>query len=407
METVQVDVCISGGGPAGLMLGLLLARQGVKVLVLEQHPDFGREFRGEVLMPRFIQLLHQLNLTHLLSDNPHTKITAFKLMGPTGCLVEMPFSRISPQIPFAVWMPQPVLLEALHQQARGYPGFSLWFGAGVGELVVDGGKVAGVVVRRGDQTVTVYAQVTVGADGRNSRVRREGPFELDWDDYSFDVVWFSVPRPAGYPLTVMGYFLERHMYVVAPKYPDLLQCGVIMAPGELSVYREQGIQAMQDLLSLGPPVVQDFARELTDYKPFFPLQARISLVRQWAADGVLLVGDAAHTFSPIGAIGVSMAVIGAAISADVILHCLKTGDTSAQALGEVQRRYAPEVESLLRLQRRLSLGFTLKWLPMRRLFARFITFAADTGLLVKTMRKLIVGHPPFPVDPALSFDAHD
>ena len=146
MNSHEVDVCVAGGGPAGMLLGLLLAKLGTRVLVLEQHRDFHREYRGEVLMPRFTQLFRQLNLFAFLESYHHLKLDGIELFYQDKRLVRVPFSEIAPEAPFAIWMPQPILLGALRDKARQFPSFDLWFDASVKEIVREKGRAVGLLV---------------------------------------------------------------------------------------------------------------------------------------------------------------------------------------------------------------------------------------------------------------------
>ena len=181
MNDITTDVCIVGGGPAGMVMGLLLARQGVKVTVLESHKDFAREYRGEVLMPRFIQMMKQVELWEHLQSYPHLTLKHFEFFFKDKLLARVAFSDLSSEAPFAFWMPQPVMLNALLDKAKTFPSFKIVFGAAVRGLLRDNGKAVGAVVEQEGKRFNINARVTVGADGRFSEVRKAGDFEFEYE----------------------------------------------------------------------------------------------------------------------------------------------------------------------------------------------------------------------------------
>ncbi|MCK6473200.1 MAG: FAD-dependent monooxygenase [Planctomycetes bacterium] len=400
MEKRETDVCIAGGGPAGMLAGLLLARLGVKVLVLEQHADFEREYRGEVLMPRFIQLMKQVQLFEAVDALPHTRIAGMVLWRNDTLLARVEMARFSPGVPFAYWIPQPPLLRGLHEIAKRYPSFDLWFGADARELLRDGsGAVAGVRGKKGGADFEVRARVTVAADGRTSRLRREAKSEMAYEFYDFDVLWFSLPRPPEFEQTVHFHLTPAWSYLVAPKHPDLIQIGLMAKPGQFARMRSAGIEALRASLARGGALLAGFARQVQDFQAFHPLQARVALAKQWAQDGFLLIGDAAHTCSPAGAIGVSIAVETAAVAAGVIAKALQSGDCSANALGEVQRIRDGAVRGIHDRQRRLA-ALMLSPNPLVKFLQPvLLPIAAKLGLPQRLPAGMLVADPPVPLDP--------
>lgn len=400
----RVDVCIVGAGPAGMILALLLAHQGINVLVLESQHDFEREYRGEVLMPRFIQMMRQIGLLSYLEEYPHLKLKNFEFYYKDRILASLDFTTICPEASFALWMPQTVMLNALHEKAVTYPNFQLLFGVTVRDVIREGEKIVGVTATRRAEQFVVRCRVTIGSDGRASAVRKTAEFKMEYEDYDFDVVWFTVKRHEHFENTVRAFFTPRRTYLVLPKYPDLVQCGILVGKGEFSQIRAQGIEAMKQELLNAHPMLHDFARQLTDFEPFSVLQARVSYVARWAKEGCLLIGDAAHTCSPAGAIGVSVAAATAIVAADVIIKGFKRGDLSLTTLNKVQMLRGSDVQRIQTMQGAFTTAAFLKYPRLRPLALLSIFTLAHAGILPKFFRRIAVMDTPLPIDPAISLE---
>ncbi len=400
----ETDVCIVGAGPAGMTLALLLAKAGIRVLVLEHHEDFQREYRGEVLMPRFIQMFRQLNLFGFLEKYPHLKLRELEGFYNDRQVLRISFKEIAPEAPFALWMPQPILLGALHDKAKAFPSFQLWFETRAEGLMRDGRRVTGVLASRKGEKIEIAAKVTVGADGRFSAVRKRGGFEIEYENHRFDILWFTMPKPMDYDDRVRFYFSPRRNYLILPKYPDLLQCGLVVQKDEMPKLMKQGVQSIRNILLESHTMFHPFARELKDFSPFNVLQAKIDFVKKWAQDGVLLVGDSAHTCSPAGAIGVSVAVASALVAAGVIRDAVQSGDVSARALGRVQEIRQAEVRHIH--ERQIAFSKVLlnhskqsSWMTPVLLF-----LITKSGLFRALQRDLLVMRKPLQVGPEFIFN---
>jgi 2-polyprenyl-6-methoxyphenol hydroxylase-like FAD-dependent oxidoreductase len=388
-----------------MTLALLLAKAGVRTLVLEHNEDFFREYRGEVLMPRFMQAFEQIGLLDVLVDAPHERLQRIFIDYRDRPVAAVRFADVSAAYPYALWMPQPALLSALHARGRTMPAYDLWFHASARDLIHDGGRVSGVVVKRGQEHLRVSARLVVAADGRYSRLRKEAGIELDLDEHDFDVLWFDLPRPSGHDATFRAWLTPRRNFLVLPKYPNLFQCGMITEPSGFAHYRSGGLESMRADLLAGPALIREFARTLQDLTPFHPLEARIALARNWSLDGFLLIGDAAHTCSPAGAIGVAVAVETAIVAADVIRRALAAGNPSREALAEVERLRKPDVLRILALQRRFGrvVGAPRGW--SRPLFLLAARIMGRIGILPRLFRTLAVREGPLPAPPGIGFGA--
>jgi 2-polyprenyl-6-methoxyphenol hydroxylase-like FAD-dependent oxidoreductase len=393
----KTQVCIVGGGPAGMICGLLLAEQGVKVLVLESHPDFQREYRGEVLMPRFLQAVKQVGLADDLLKHPHLKLQGFELYIKNKSVATFGIPDISKEAPYILWMPQPIMLNALYERAQKNPNFDLWFDASATDVIREGGRVVGVRVSKNGEALEVRCDVTVGADGRSSIIRKKGGFELAFADHRFDIIWFTIPRPEGFDDKVRAFFSDRHNYLALPKYPKHVQCGILVEAGAFAKYHAGGIGSLRDEILTAHPMLHEFARNLKDFSPFNVLAARVERVKEWAQDGVVLIGDAAHTCSPAGAVGVSVATATAIVAADVIADAAEQKNFSKAVLGRIQALREKDVEAIQRIQGQAGrIVFTQN--PIFKAATKIILILlAKTRIFVKVQRRLMVASAPLPV----------
>jgi 2-polyprenyl-6-methoxyphenol hydroxylase-like FAD-dependent oxidoreductase len=281
-------------------------------------------------------------------------------------------------------------------------------GARVTELIVENGAVVGVQGRRhGGEAFEVRADVVVGADGRHSTIRRLGGFVTEYEHDDFDVIWFVIDPPSDWTRTI--YFSVGTVpLLMLPKYPNHIQVGLLLEKDVWRGWRQEGVAAVAQRIRQLDPLFGDFTAGLRDFTPFFPLPALIVLVRDWAREGALLIGDAAHTMSPAGAIGVNVALGTAAVAAQEIYPRLGHGPIPQSALARVQALREPDVRVLHALQRqagRTLLGSGSRSPILRWLVRTALPLALRTGLVPRLQRRVFFGAPLPPLDPAFSFRA--
>jgi 2-polyprenyl-6-methoxyphenol hydroxylase-like FAD-dependent oxidoreductase len=388
------------------LLGLLLAKRGADVVVLEAHQTFDREFRGEVLQPSTARLLDQIGLLSYILEQPHLLLREGRLLVNGQQKAGFTFDKIAPRYPYAIWMPQPMFLDAVARKAAQYPGFHLWMGANATEIIRENGTVVGVRgLRHGKEPFSIRADVVVGADGRHSMIRKLGNFAIEYEHHDFDMIWFVVDPPPDWSRTI--YFsVGTAPLLLLPKYPNQIQVGLVQRVGEWHDWIRKGTEAVRNHVGSLSPLFTKFAAELRDLKPFFPLPGVILMVRDWARDGLLLVGDAAHTMSPAGAIGVNVALSTAAVAAQEIFPRLGEGPIPKNALARVQALREEDVRTMHRLQRTAGsalLGTGSRNPVVRWAMPRLMALAIRVGLFPILQRRLFFGVPLPPLDPAFRF----
>lgn len=389
MAKWTTDVCIVGAGPAGMVLGLLLAKQGIDVTVLERNKNFDREYRGEVLQPAFLNMMAGIGLLEMLYQHPHAKLTNGSIFNQDRQLGRFQFNQIS-DYPFAMWMPQPVMLNAFSEVGKQFPSFHLFFQASSQELQYTGEQITGVTAEIAGEKVEIEAKITVGADGRNSTVSRLGKFEHAYSHYKNDIAWFTMDRPEEWDSALRVQFTPKNLFIVLPKYPNHLQAGVFLPKGEYTHLRKAGIGEIKGILEEAGTLFAPFAKGLSDYSAFHLLQSRIFMAREWANNGCLLIGDAAHCSSPVGAIGVTLAVATAIEAAKVIIDSLQKEDYSAGFLRQVQQKREPSLRAIHQIQMRAERAIA----PTNRLFRNVRPIVVPVlfrlGLIPRLLRRVLV-----------------
>ncbi len=352
--TRSVRCCIAGCGPAGAVLGLLLARAGVPVVVLEKHADFLRDFRGDTIHPSTLEILDDLGLAErFLREVPHAEVSQLELRLPAGLPVTIDFHHVPTRFQFIALVPQWDFLEFVTAQARRYPSFRLIREAEVTDLLIDGGRVTGVryqTPRGGD---VVHADLTVGADGRTSRVRDAAGLRLVETSAPMDVLWFRVSRRDADGDAIALRLQPGHLFALINRRA-YWQVAYVIPKGANDEVRARGLEAFRRAFAAGVPELADRAGEITDWDQVKLLSVRADRLRRWYRAGLLCVGDAAHAMSPIGGVGINVAIQDAVEAANLLWKPLQRGSVTERELARVQRRRELSVRMVQAFQRVLQ-----------------------------------------------------
>lgn len=334
---ISTQCCIAGGGPAGIMLGLLLGRAGVDVLVLEKHADFLRDFRGDTIHPSTLEVVHELGLLDDLQKLSHQKVP--QLYGYFGglALTIADFSHLPVRCPYLVLMPQWDFLKFLTKHASRYPPFKLRMQAEVTGLLEEDGRVVGLRATTPDGPLEVRASLVIGADGRHSVVRAQASLQVNEFGAPMDVLWFGLSRRPTDPEASMGRFDIGRIFITLNR-GDYWQCGFVIPKGSAEQIREKGLPAFRAGVAQMAPFAADRVGELQDWNAIKLLTVKVDRLTQWYRPGLLCIGDAAHAMSPVGGVGINLAIQDAVAAANLLAAPLREGRLAIEDLRRVQQR---------------------------------------------------------------------
>ena len=332
-----VACAVAGGGPAGMMLGLLLARAGVSVVVLEKHADFLRDFRGDTIHPTTLELMHELGLLEEFLKLPHQKVP--RLIGQFDELTVpiADFTHLPTRCKFIAMMPQWDFLDFLARQAARYPAFQLEMRAEATGLIEEAGRVVGVRATTPAGPLEVRADLVVAADGRSSALREQAGLRVEDLGAPMDVLWFKLSRRPADPEASMGRFDTGRIFVLINRGQHW-QCGYVIPKGAADEVRRRGLDAFRASVAALVPFAAGRVGEIRDWEDVRLLTVKVDRLRQWYRPGLLCIGDAAHAMSPVGGVGINLAIQDAVAAANLLWRPLSQNRLTIDHLGQVQRR---------------------------------------------------------------------
>ena len=320
-----------------MMLGYLLARAGVEVLVLEKHADFLRDFRGDTIHPSTLEVMYELGILQDFLALPHQEVLQFSAQVGEERVPIAEFGHLPTHCKFLAFMPQWDFLDFLAARAKRYPAFQLWMRAEVVGLIEEAGRVVGVEVMTPEGKRDVRADLVVGADGRHSTVRERAGFAVQELGAPMDVLWFGISRTPSDPVASMGRFDPGRIFVLINR-ERYWQCGYVIPKGSVERLRATGIEAFRETVAQAAPWARDRVGELRTWDDVKLLTVQVDRLNRWYRPGLLCIGDAAHAMSPVGGVGINLALQDAVATANVLSAPLAQGRLGEKDLAKVQKR---------------------------------------------------------------------
>jgi 2-polyprenyl-6-methoxyphenol hydroxylase-like FAD-dependent oxidoreductase len=348
-ESITTTCCIAGGGPAGVVAGFLLARAGVDVLVLEKHHDFFRDFRGDTIHPSTLELMHELGLLEGLLRLPHQELRQIRAHFGDRVLTLADFSHLPTKCKFVAFLPQWDFLNFLTDQAKRYPAFKLRMEAEVTDVLLDGDRVVGVRAKTPNGTLEVRAKLTIGADGRSSTVRQRAGLEVIDSGAPIDVLWFRISKQDNDPTQSFGH-VGAGQFMVLLDRGDYWQCAYVIRKGVFEEKKTRGLEAFRKEVAGCAPYLGNRVAEIKGWDDVKLLTVKVDHLGQWYRDGLLCIGDSAHAMSPVGGVGINLAIQDAVATANLLGRQLCAGGVTKEDLKAVQERRERAAQLTQRVQ---------------------------------------------------------
>jgi 2-polyprenyl-6-methoxyphenol hydroxylase-like FAD-dependent oxidoreductase len=349
-DQLSTTCCIIGGGPAGIMLGFLLARQGIAVTVLEKYKDFFRDFRGDTIHPSTLELLYELGLLEKVLALPHSQVNGLSAIIGGRRFQISDFSHLPTRAKFIALMPQWDFLNFLAEEAARFPGFTLRMGwEATGLIQTKDGTTTGVLANTSDGPVEIPAALTVGCDGRHAISRSAGHLPLIDEGVPVDILWFRITRQPADPENALGYF-NYGRFIILINRNDYFQVGYLIPKGAFSQIQQEGIPAFQQSIERIVPFLAGRTGEIDSWDKVKLLTIQVNHLQDWCSPGLLCIGDAAHAMSPVGGIGINIALQDAVATANLLTESLLSGEPTVHDLRSVQHYRESAVRNTQRVQ---------------------------------------------------------
>ena len=336
-RTTITKVAISGGGPAGIMLGYLLARSGVDVTVLEKWPDFFRDFRGDTIHPSTMENLYELGILDKFLQLHHSKTRQIEANISGETLVIADFSYLSLREPYIAFIPQWDFLNFITSEAKRFPTFHLMMATEATDLIIENEKVVGMKAKNAEGVFDIRADLVVAADGRHSTVRPKSGLASEDLGAPIDVLWYSISRKEEDGDKSLGR-IDRGLMMPMINRTEYWQCGFVIAKGEFEHIKARGIEALQKNILHLAPFLGERVKEVSDWDKVKMLSVSVEHLLKWQRDGFLAIGDAAHTMSPVGGVGINFAIQDAVATANILVPAFERGGVTLADLEAVQKR---------------------------------------------------------------------
>jgi 2-polyprenyl-6-methoxyphenol hydroxylase-like FAD-dependent oxidoreductase len=349
MAAITTRCCVAGGGPAGMMLGFLLARAGIDVVVLEKHADFLRDFRGDTVHPSTMQVMHELGLLDAFLRRPHSEVRQIAVQIGDTAITVGDFTHLPTAAKFVAFMPQWEFLNFLSSEAERYPAFKLLMRTEATNVIRDNGRVAGITAQGPDGAFEIRADVVIAADGRHSTLRDAAGFQVIDRGAPMDVLWLRLSKAPSDPGQTFGRIDAGRFFILLDRN-DYWQCAYVIPKGGIDQVHARGLEAFRADIAQLAPYLRDRVQEIATWDDVKLLTVAVNRLETWYQPGLLCIGDAAHAMSPVGGVGINLAIQDAVATANILVPRFRQGSVTIDDLRAVQRRRELPTRMTQRLQ---------------------------------------------------------